>query len=211
MVRAIIPCAGFGTRMNMKPEESKELLIDPVTNKPVIQWTLDLCKECDLAPFIITRKEKVDLIKFCVDNNIEHLIINPEGEWANTICMAKEYYAEDNILLLPDTRFAPAEETISRIKIDLALGATYSIGLHFVTDSSKWCVINRPYGLVEKPISTGFPEWAMGVIGFKGNCGRYLFNVLKTKGRIKELYNTSFQYMDWFKDITRTGKLETWG
>lgn len=204
-VRCIIPAAGFGTRMNMDPGKSKELLIDPVTNKPVIQWAIDLCKEYDLHPLVITRKEKMDLLNYCDENCIANAIIEPEGEWPNTIYMMKQAFYEDNILILPDTRFNPTS-ILKDIKTDLELGAKFSIALHKVEDSSKWCIV-KDYQIVEKP-ELNQPAWAMGLIGFKAQPGIGLFSTLSSRNVYKILQNTSFQYLKDFKDITRTGKIE---
>lgn len=203
-VRAIIPCAGLGTRMNMKPNESKEMLHDPVINGPVIQYSLDLCKKYDLDPLIVTRKEKTDLIKYCKKNKIQVLIIEPKGEWYNTVFQSKSQWNYHNILLLPDTRFNP-EHIINEIKLALQLEAKSVIGLHLVDDSTKWCILDD-YALIEKPMKKS-KAMAMGIIGFNDNEGMRIFGSM-TKNRKIHLSQSSFSYLTDFIDITRTGKIE---
>ena len=56
-MKALIPCAGFGTRMRMAPHQAKELIPDE-TGAPTIEWSLNICKENNIDPIIITRPEK---------------------------------------------------------------------------------------------------------------------------------------------------------
>ena len=44
---AIIPCAGFGTRMKMLPHQAKELLLDEDGNV-TIDWSLSICKRYNI-------------------------------------------------------------------------------------------------------------------------------------------------------------------
>lgn len=198
-MKAIIPCAGFGTRMGMKPNQSKELLIDPETGKPMIEWHLELCKTYFLEPFIITRAEKKDLVRYCNKNKISYLCIDPSGEWMSSVQKSKPFWSQNNILLLPDTKFGNTN-VMSYIKSDLYLGSYHSLALHSVSDSDKWCVVDN-YSLLEKPKEFGNKvKQAFGIIGF--NRGTELFEKLEKNKRFK-LENCSFQYLDWFRDLTR--------
>jgi dTDP-glucose pyrophosphorylase len=198
-MRAIIPCAGFGTRMNMRYDQSKEML--PAEDGYIIDYSLKLCEEYGLTPLIITRKDKTDLHDYIHnETQYEIQIITPYGEWPDTILMSQDYWHEHNILILPDTRFKPTN-VIQLIKNDLELGAAASIALHSVTDTSKWCIV-KDYDLTEKPT---FNEngWAMGLIGFNRSEGARLFNGLRVRGSPYRLLDASFQYLDSFQDITR--------
>jgi dTDP-glucose pyrophosphorylase len=205
-VKAIIPCAGFGTRMNMAPNESKELLVHPATKKPIIEFTLDRAREAGLDPCVITRKEKTDLIEYCEVNDIPYQVIVPEGEWMNTVLMSEPHWEDINVLILPDTRFFPYD-ILDNMKTDLILGANSSLALHYVTDPQNWAVVDN-YTLYEKPKHlTGTCYYAFGLIAFTPEEGHVIFKTLRDKREVL-LENASFQYLDSFKDITRTGVIE---
>ena len=136
-MKAIIPCAGYGTRMNLEPTESKEMLIDPITNEPIIKYHLDLCDTYGLDPVIITRPEKTDLIDYCTSAGAEIVLFaNPPDEWPDSILAS--YYAWDatNILLLPDTRFEPTN-IIQKIIDDLNSDIPLSIDWRYIETLSR--------------------------------------------------------------------------
>lgn len=206
--KAIIPAAGLGTRVGMKPNESKEMLIDPITKKPVIDYALELCTKYNLEPVIITRKAKKDLIKH-VENDSHLLIVDEDfidgKEWPDTVLASQMFWGANNILILPDTRFEP-NDIIRELDISLKLGAEISLALHRVGDGSKWCIV-RDYMICEKPESKD-PAWAWGLVGFKQEAGIELFEGLKVRGQYNNLSRTSFSYLKSFKDITRNKKIE---
>lgn len=196
---AIIPAAGFGTRMGMRPDQSKELLPLGAGGGPLIQDILWQCEIYNLNPLVITRKEKKDLIEYCEKPNVHVHIIRPKGEWYDTVLASKRYWEEDNILILPDTRFSPAT-AIYDIEKSLELGSKAVFALHKVSDGSKWGTI-KDYSLFEKyPNSTN--AWAWGVIGFKKDYGEELFNSMREKKPLK-LKDSSFLILDDFQDVTR--------
>lgn len=205
MIRVIIPCAGFGTRMNMEKDESKEMLYDKNIKGPVIQYSLDLCNQLKLTPLVVTRPEKLDLIKYCNNKQIDVLVIDPTGEWPRTVLKSANLWTENNIMILPDTRFSPDTLALSKMRSRLQEGHNFSIAIHTVSDPSKWCMIKRTE-IVEKPSSYDSDQ-AMGMIGFKKFHGHHLFHALDQKSPY-ELKNAAFVRLDSFKDITRTGKIE---
>lgn len=203
-MRMILPAAGFGTRAKMKKNQSKELLINPSTKKPLIQYHLDIAQQYMLDPLVITRKEKKDLISFCKKNKIDYQVITPEGEWSNTVLMSQNYWHEYNILALPDTVYEP-HFAVWNIKKGLELGSQSVIAFHHVDDVSKWGSISN-YKLYEKrDLEDGGYAW--GLIGFKKDYGRKLFEAMAKKGEPFTLKDTSFTYLEWFEDLTRKGKL----
>lgn len=205
-MRLILPCAGLGTRMSMKLNRSKELLINPATGKPLIQYWIDLAHTRRLDPLVITRKEKKDLIKYCKDNKIECQIIKPHGEWPNTVLASNEHWSENNILALPDTVMEDSITALYEIKNQLKLGSQAVLALHFVDDVSKWGSVSN-YEITEKS-KLETDGWAWGLIGFKREYGNFLFKALNKKNVPYKLKDTSFVYIDSFKDLTRTGKIE---
>lgn len=207
--KAIIPSCGLGSRMNLKSNESKEMLSDK-DGKPLIAYTLDLCKQFGIEPVVITRKEKQDLILYC--KNKAELIILDEipAEWPSTVLASKGSWSDKNILLLPDTRFEPVEALEQAIRaLDYE---EFVFGAHKVDDVSKWGMIEynklrKDLLVCEKPNTPG-PGLAWGFIGFKNNAKS--LNLFDTYSKKEFLYLKNFDiiYLDSFKDITRTGKIE---
>ncbi len=219
----VIPAAGFGTRMNLSPTSSKEMLPDPYNdNKPVIQWILDLVK--DYSKIVITREEKEDLIDYLYtdpeDDIYVSLIPDTTKEVANTILYSKPHWQEKNILLLPDTRFAPTD-IVSKIDEELETH-DFVFAVHEVEDIKNWgwvdIVGNTVMAIQEKPNfyhwKTGYnpKKFAWGIIGFRNiddtekffqaYLDRTYFNLTSYKCCVINLTS--------FKDITRTGKIESY-
>jgi dTDP-glucose pyrophosphorylase len=202
-MRLILPCAGFGTRMGMDPNKSKELL--DYKGNPLIEFSIEIAKSHNLSPLVITREEKTDLMDYCFEQGIMCQTVKVDGEWASTVLKSEPLWLENNILMLPDTIFSPVNNTIEEIKYHLNCNEDAVFALHDVDDCSKWGVIEGDT-LYEKSSYTG-PGKAWGIIGFKGYYGKYLFTDL-TKGNSKELHNYSRVGLNMFKDLTRTGKIE---
>lgn len=206
-MKCIIPAAGFGTRMSMAMDKSKEMLKDPgYKHQPIIQYSLDLCEAFNLEPVVITREEKKDLRQYLFDNQVETLVITPEGEWNNTVLKSSPCWEENNILILPDTRFY-SFKVIEDIQRGLMLGNNAVMALHEVIDPSKWGMV-EDYVLYEKsptPLAYLGKQWAWGLIGFKDSYGQELFSQLQYRSGLK-LRNVGFTYLDKFEDITRNGK-----
>lgn len=204
-VAAIIPCCGYGTRMNMPIDKSKELLINPNTDEPLIEWHLELCKLFDIEPICIVRPEKQDLIDYLRISGVKTILYTPEEKqsWAETIYNNKDHYNEKNILLLPDTVFAP-KKALKQVK-----NALYKYPLvfatHLVYDYPNWGIV-RPNKLYEKPQSLDFryiQEAAWGLIGFTD---AQIFKDLIDK-KESDIKNYKVININKFKDLTRTGKL----
>lgn len=205
-MKAVILCCGYGTRMGMKSNESKEMLLDK-TGYPIIYHSFILCNIYKLNPLVITRKEKTDLIDYCKEHNVETLIIDPKGEWPETILASAPMWESSNILILPDTRFE-STRVIEYMKNDIdELNCDYSVAVHKIDESSKWCVTNGAY-IVEKPVENNY-DWAMGLIAWDIYNGKKLFTQLSERNKYFVFDgNVGFHYLDNFKDVTRTGKLE---
>lgn len=204
----IIPCAGYGTRMNMDPNKSKEMLIDPVTNQPLIQWTLDRAKEVNQKSLVITRHKKTDLIEYCKQQpNVEILILEEDTfDWAETVLKSESYWEEKNALLLPDLRFSSVE--IFKIAYERHWLMT-TIATHRVPDGQNWGIVSRE-DICEKPKGlTDSIAW--GFIIFNKLVGNELFTNMKIKNIWFPIPKpwTSF-CLENAVDITRTGKLTTY-
>jgi hypothetical protein len=204
--RALIPAYGYGKRVGMAKNRSKELLIDPETNQPLIQWHFDLCKKHKLSPLVITRKDKKDLIKYCELSGVECLVIpDHTGEWYDTVLMSKHRWFQYNILLLPDTKFKP-QDIIKVMKRGSKNGTT--VAVHIVGEVDKWGIItfrNMFAFMCEKPDTQySVMGLAWGILGFdkvegealmKGFKSRSWFNVNLNLDNVFHLFG--------FRDLTR--------
>ncbi len=204
----IIPAAGLGTRMGMKPNESKEMLIDPCTHEPIIKWGLDLCRKHHIEPLVVTRKEKVDLIDYLAQQGVNTLIIEPSGEWPDTVLASQHLWKENNILLLPDTRFSP-ENSLKWVEESLILNKGSVFALHKVEDMSKWGGVSAS-GYTEKP-ANNTPGYAWGLIGFQDKFGVRIFKDMSIPNKLNfHVASNNFLFLDKFVDLTRSGKIEKW-
>ena len=204
-VKAIIPCAGFGTRMGMNSHESKEMLDDPVTGKKVIDYSLDLCEKYDLDPIVVTRAQKMDLITHLNNRKVEVQIYEPEGEWAKSVLATFGNWNDKNILLLPDTRFSP-ESALGEIRLKL-FNHDLVFGIHRPEVKTPWGVVEHSDGTIwtaEKP-SRDITAW--GIIGFSKVEGTQLFTHYMTSNDFAQFKGATVS-LDKFVDITRSGRLE---
>ena len=203
--KALIPAAGYGTRMNLLPTQAKEMLLDPNTGVPLIQYHLDVCKEHNIIPHVITRKDKHDLISYLTEHNIEYSLNAPEGEWPHAILSSYEFWGDKNFLFLPDTRFE-GKNVINDMKNSIDLGANSCFAIHQVDDVSKWGQV-VDYSVIEKP-KNNTSGWAWGIAAFNKQSGKAWLETMNTRNKPYYLLNSSFVYMDKFVDITRAGVLE---
>lgn len=198
-MRVIIPCAGYGTRMGMDPNKSKELLLDD-TGKPIIEWCLNLFSRSQYL--LIIREGKQDLIDYCIKNGLLFIVVPPTKEWPDTILQSADYWDTRNLLLLPDTRFEPSFN--AKLVPYSLMHNKLVLGIHEVDNISKWGAV-KGNSLAEKPDDIS-PGEAWGFIGFKEEVGRELFSNFLAKGQWMS-YNGIYKIkLDSFKDITRGSK-----
>ncbi len=202
--RTIIPCAGYGTRMNMAPEKSKEMLPDPTNgNKPLIDRFIDEAYGFP-NPLLIIRKGKADLIKYCEDKDIEHIIIEPTKEWPESVLKSKVFWKMNNILILPDSNLSNGGYYQIQKKME-----TFSLvfGVHEVEDISKWGEVAIDYTREKPNLERG--GWAWGSIGFHKDIGVDLFTAYLEQTPYYYLPDSvGYVILHNFKDRTRNGKVE---
>ncbi len=207
MIKAIIPCAGYGTRMNMPADKSKEMLTDPVTGKYLIDYSLDLCYSNNIEPVVISRIEKEDLNSYLRSKNVEHIVLKTPGkEWAETVLKSQGLWGDKNILVLPDTRWTNDNAFERIVKVISYPEQSLVIGYHVIglDESIKWGTITDTH--IHEKVDTKSPK-AWGILAFDKNYGKYLFADLKPGGNSIFLSQYSILLKD-FKDITRSGTLE---
>lgn len=210
-VKAIIPCAGYGTRMQMESWQAKEMLRDPNDpSKVLIDYSMELCYKYNIEPVVITRREKTGLIDYLIkDHQLSNLIITEPGkEWAETVLKSQGLWGEKNILILPDTRFNPESvipEMLDKLDKVPVVAAIHSID---PKESYKWGTVDEDNGSIFEKENTNLNK-AWGLLGFQKGDGRCLFNNLHPRGEWVGFLE-EFMTVDLtdFKDITRTGKLE---
>lgn len=210
-MKIIIPSSGFGTRMGMRPDQSKEMLWDVQSKERVIDYSLKICKELGISPIVITRDAKQDLNTYLEQQGISPVKIGDGVEWYDTILKSSKHWDSNNIILLPDTRWNNDFESINNIYWHLEhLKKPLSLGLLEVEDASKWCVlVNNNQSLFEKPKDVVGKALAIGVFGFQKGMGEEMLHRIKDKAPFHLNTNTQYVQLENFKDITRedTGRL----
>lgn len=206
--KAIIPCAGQGSRVG-SPADGKEMLPDPRTGQPLINWTLQLCRELNLKPICIlsTNKSKLAFHIRTQFPEAEICFHNPTEfeEWPHSVLSSIEHWDEKlNMLILPDTRFT----FFARPVLKPSIPVFYT---HMVTEPQKFGVVLEQTGGVltaEKPeIGHGF-EQAWGAIAFSKLVGTYLFTGYSTRNLWVIVPDAQVERLSKFKDITRNGVIE---
>lgn len=202
-MKCIIPAAGYGSRMGMKPGQSKEMLKDPhhtnSNSKPIIAWALELCNIFKMEPLVITRKEKQDLRQYLFNENVKFMDIEVEGEWYDSVLKSVDHWEEKNMLILPDTRFSSLK-CIQNMQNSLELGNKSIWALHKVKDPENWGII-KDYMMFEKPKNLQGEQWAWGLMGFQKFEGEAIFSSMKRSHYYLE--EAGFTFLDKFEDITR--------
>lgn len=208
-MRGIIPACGYGTRVGMEPNQSKEMLWNKDAGY-LIDYSIKLCNDYGITPLIITRKEKTDLIQY-VEDKAELLIMEPGKEWADTVWKSKEAWGDYNILLLPDARWSSEAEILKQLKYHASSRLNLTIATHTIEDPSKWCVVSaNNTALIEKPQDAAKGVWeAFGVLGFSKWYGEELFYDLVNHGWSRIPRETQFLKLYKFEDVTRE-KSEDW-
>ena len=202
--RVIIPCAGRGTRMHMRHNESKEMM--EVDGEPLIEFALKLSYVANADPLVITRSDKRDLLRYCDDRGVETLTIEPAGEWPATILASEFLWRPYNVLILPDTRFEPkmvVEWLFSKMEKD---NAPVVFATHEVEDPNNWGIVGEEFGesfVVEKPTEPCV-NTAWGLIGFKRDItGLDMFRRMCSRGSKKYFNKTETIKLRKFADVTR--------
>ena len=209
MIKAILPAAGYGKRMGMEINQSKEMLKEVNGENFLIDYSLNLCYKYNIEPVVISRIEKEDLNSYLRSKQVEHIVLKkPGSEWAETVLKSRGLWGEKNILILPDTRWDDDKnKAFERIKTCISYSDQQLVaGYHIINpeDSVKWGTLNGDF-ILEKCQTQASMAW--GVLAFSKEIGESLFREL-TPGNFTKLpvrYNIKLNN---FRDITRTGKLE---
>lgn len=202
-MKCIIPCAGYGTRLGMAPNESKEMLWDLIGAEHIIDYSLFLSIALGFEPLVISRSGKEDLNRYLEKRGVAETVIIDDGEeWYDTILKSYDHWGDNNVVLLPDTRWDNAVASLKHIKYCFEkLNSVMCLGTLEVEDATKWCVVQGDY-LFEKPKSN-ISSLAVGVFGFQKEVGQRMFNNFKNKESFEMPKTTQFVELENFEDITR--------
>lgn len=204
--KLIIPAAGYGRRVGSP--EAKELLPSAVDGVPLIGFCLGLAKELDFGVHVITREDKKSLIDFLRAREIEAQIIGPTAEWPATILASQNYWNEKNIVILPDTRFAPKNILEN---INLELDTSDVVFATFKTENcSTWGTVRsvspESFEIWEKPFENNHRQ-AWGIFGFRKAVGQRLLDVFLNSTLEKRPIQLDLKYkvldLESFVDLTR--------
>lgn len=212
----IIPAAGRGTRMG-SPKDGKEMLIVPKEGRPLIDWSIEHAVKAADKVVLISSKEKYVLRNHVrlLWPKVTHLVIEPHGEWPDTVLMSASEWTERNLLLLPDIRFEPTEYIKEIPEYIDGIYTHASFMLHKIPkdQANKFGIVNTStLETVEKP-DTYEPEtthnWgAWGLIAFTPIMGLQLFQTYSQPKSVLTLPKHCVNlYANWCLDITRTGNL----
>lgn len=223
---AIIPAAGKGTRVGT-PADGKELMLDPMTGRPLIDFAILAAMDAGADKIIVAIEDGTKpLLRSHIMNTFPEVIVQstkPEGEWPSTVLQTAEHWdLRDNILILPDTRFN-AEELTNLVGVHSRTTADITFGLQPgpVMEPDKFGIVglheysSEPEFTVEKP-SYGYVAWpniaAWGLLAFDKEHGEQLFQtyIYRDKELSLKDMNVNRVTLSWFKDITRNGYVETY-
>lgn len=202
-VKLIIPCAGYGTRVNMKPHEAKEMLKYKNEKGRIIDYSLDLGKKLNLPILCISRQEKKEFNEYLENKKVEVIYDAAQKEWIDTIYESRHNWSDINILVLPDTRWSSKYKTIKDIVWYFEnMNASMVYAVHKVKDTKNWGIISNSY-LQEKPSHDPGSNVAFGLLAWKREEGEKFFQFLRDWKVAQFPENTKSVKLNWFKDITR--------
>ncbi len=209
----IIPCAGFGTRVGSPP--AKELLINPLTQAPLLEHCLKVADRYQWRTVLITRPEKKTLVAYVTDRKSQNpqssqwVMVEKTAEWPESILKSADLWSEKNILVLPDTVWSPAG--VEELLVNSLDHCDCSFGVFDVQNKKTWGTVavgKDSLRLCEKP-AQALPEFkAWGLIAFKKNIGASLFSALLESTLDHEIkllpLKAQTVRLESFTDLTRT-------
>lgn len=164
---------------------AKELLPDAY-GQPLIQWALELAANRDWKAHVITRDSKQPLLEYLEKRKQAGLklsiqLIEDSTEWPDTLLQSQPYWDDQNLVILPDTRFEPTT-VLDELQETLARGADAAFALFDTPEFATWGVIDpKQRRLCEKPqedaqalLAKGCKAW--GAFGFQKNAGTELLS-----------------------------------
>lgn len=220
---AIIPAAGKGTRMG-SPEIGKELLLDPMNGRPLIDFAIIAAQDAGCDKIVVAIEEGTKpLLQSYIKETFPEVVVylsRPAVEWPDTVLQTKDHWdLHNNIMILPDTRYNTEElkHLVDLHKEDGSISFALLPGR--MTEPEKFAIVglhefsNNPMFTVEKPPDVGWPHIAAwGILAFTETAGLHLMQTYSDRGSVMSLHGWVINnfYLSWFKDITRQGYIESY-
>lgn len=159
-LRVFINC----TKLRIPPDVSWEMKSDPETGKPLVQYSLDMCKSLGLEPIVISRVNKDDLNEYLDSLRVRYEFSPRNASLTESISGIQRFHDDKNIIIDPTVRFT-SEDKLLEIASLIEFTNRTPVGIGKVTDPTNWVVIQNdkisPHPKTDKPM------WAVGIIGFK--------------------------------------------
>lgn len=166
---------------------AKELLPDPISGQPLIEYSLEIAKDCGASPLIISREDKTALTEYFANREEELLRILASREWADSLLQSEKHWLETNLVLLPDTRFDPPDAALRLFRL-LEQGAKSAFAIFSAPSFETWGVLaedsSGAWSICEKPRSVpmGWDGNAWGFFGFRAEYGREILEACLRSG-----------------------------
>ena len=149
-MQAIILAAGKSTRFNTTTTK----MITPICGKPMIFYTLDLCKQLDLPITLVVGHQKENLIQAVVENNYACSFVTQEEQrgTGDALKITQSSWQKDNLLVVNGDVPLITPQMIEKlyaehIKIDATI--TFAIAHHDQPSASYGRVFDNPIRIVE--------------------------------------------------------------
>lgn len=200
--RALIPCAGFGTRVGMLPHQAKELLPDE-TGRPTIEWSLQLCEKHGMEPIAVTRPEKEEFNQYLRNRGVKY--VYPQGlSVGESLLSTQEHWLDYNVVILPDTRFEYPKTLFQDMFHSMELGNQCTFALFKVEDYQNWGILcnNVFYEKPEREFKPQDDAWAWGLFGFTKEYGSTLLSNYYVHSKLA-LESPGYFFIKNFRDISR--------
>jgi dTDP-glucose pyrophosphorylase len=206
---AIIPAAGFGSRVGSPP--AKELLLHP-NGQRFIDHTIDLAYKLNTQVLVISRKDKHALNEYLIekqkhDKRLSLLLIDQTPEWTWSVQLASPYFHQKNILLLPDSDWGTFD--VGKDLLKSLDSSEISVGVFQVENPKVWGMIEvkeNSLFMGEKPLKTE-SHLAWGLISFQGSFGKIFWEKYKTTSQQHHMIPISTHFkilkLQWFRDLSR--------
>ncbi|MEW6055464.1 MAG: NTP transferase domain-containing protein [Bdellovibrionota bacterium] len=220
MPTLLVPAAGFGKRVGSP--RAKELLADE-RGLPMIDWCIEHARDRKWKSVVVTRAQKTELIEYLAFKRsplhpvLETCEIKESLEWPDSLLQSQLHWSENNLVVLPDTRFKPAH-VLDQLSAALRQGAHAAFALFDVNEETHgpfcaWGIVDPSrFVLCEKPreIPSGMEKKnckAWGAFGFKKHYGKELLELMlesTLSHRWQKLSReTKFAQLESFVDLTR--------
>jgi dTDP-glucose pyrophosphorylase len=205
----ILPAAGYGGRIGCP--ESEEIL--PLRgDQPLINQAFEKCIELGWPELLVTREEKVSLLKHAenfVEKGLELSVclVGETKDWSESVLRSEAHWHDWNLVVLPDTECQP-QNIWEHMWESRNLDTDLIVARHKVKDSSHWGVLKPAGGGLNVGEKQPGEAWAWGLYMFSRDWGvkvlsAQLESLQKSRWVELEGCRTHTLELDLFQDLTR--------